>query len=144
MKALVKIFLIGGLGLAMTACSSTDPYYGNRYPNGTYGNGNVYRAPNGQVYRSGDVYRDRNGNVYQNGRLIRRTNVYNRPGVIQRGNVYQTRRNLPPGQAKKIYGGHATDYARGQQKKRYEQYRKDNRSYGKYKKGNKGKKYDRD
>ena len=29
------------------------------------------------------------------------------------------RRNLPPGQAKKIYGGAAKDYAPGQMKKRY-------------------------
>jgi hypothetical protein len=35
--------------------------------------------------------------------------------------VYTTRRkNLPPGQAKKIYGGSATDYAPGQVKKHYD------------------------
>lgn len=34
--------------------------------------------------------------------------------------AYTTRRrNLPPGQAKKIYGGSAKDYAPGQMKKRY-------------------------
>ena len=34
--------------------------------------------------------------------------------------VYTTRRkNLPPGQAKKIYGGSATDYAPGQEKKHH-------------------------
>jgi hypothetical protein len=34
--------------------------------------------------------------------------------------VFTTRRkNLPPGQAKKIYGGSATDYAPGQVKKHY-------------------------
>lgn len=34
--------------------------------------------------------------------------------------VYTTRRkNLPPGQAKKIYGGSATDYAPGQVKKHH-------------------------
>lgn len=34
------------------------------------------------------------------------------------GYGYQTKR-LPPGQAKKIYGGSAKDYAPGQVKKRY-------------------------
>lgn len=35
--------------------------------------------------------------------------------------VYTTgRKNLPPGQAKKIYGGSATDYAPGQVKKHHE------------------------
>lgn len=33
------------------------------------------------------------------------------------------RRNLPPGQAKKIYGGSATDYAPGQVKKRHHKHK---------------------
>ncbi|WP_300671355.1 hypothetical protein [Soonwooa sp.] len=71
-------------------------------------NDRVYRAPDGGSYRTGEIYRDRNGSVYQNGRII----------VIDRNsNDY---RNLPPGQAKKIYGDKsAKRYAPGQQKKGY-------------------------
>lgn len=117
-KALVKIFLVGGLAFTLASCGSSNPYYGNRYPDTSYPNGGVYRAPDGSVYRQGDVYRDTNGNVYQNGRILRR-GVYGQPGVLSRnGNVYGNQRQLPPGQAKKIYGGKATDYAKGQQKKR--------------------------
>ena len=129
MKALVKIFLAGGLAFTLASCGSADPYYGsqypNRYPSGSYPNGGVYRAPDGSVYRQGDVYRDRSGNVYQNGRVIRRGDVYGQPGVLRRGdNVYGygNRQNLPPGQAKKVYGGNAKDYAPGQVKKRQGNY----------------------
>ena len=50
------------------------------------------------------------------------------PGVINghdndyhetRRVYHRKRRNLPPGQAKKIYGGNATDYAPGQVKKHH-------------------------
>ncbi len=142
-----KVFnLIAGAGLALSLAScSANPGVSDRnnYPS----NGTVYRAGDGNVYNRGEVYRDRNGNVYQNGRVIRRGDVYGRPGVITRGNqstVYypnRNARNLPPGQAKKIYGGSAKDYAKGQQKKKYKQYKYNDNGYKyndkKYKKGNK-------
>ncbi len=123
MKNLLKIAATFALGAVLVSCGATDPYYGNRYPdNNRYpSNNGVYRAPDGTVYRTGEVYRDRSGNVYQNGRVIRRGDVQGRPGILSRnGNypVYGNNRNLPPGQAKKVYGGKATDYAKGQQKKR--------------------------
>ena len=120
MNTIFKTILGLGLVFAVTSCGTmNDPYYGNR-------DGRVYRAPDGTVYRQGDVHRDRNGNVYRNGQIYRRGDVYT-----------QNRRNLPPGQAKKVYGGHATDYAKGQQKKRYgnDKYYKHNNK--KYKKGKK-------
>lgn len=67
----------------------------------TYSNNDVYRAPDGTVYKSGKIYKDRNGSAYRNGKVI----------------VHQKPKSLPPGQAKKIYGGEAKDYAPGQRKK---------------------------
>lgn len=114
MKSIFSLFLAAGLAVSAVSCgAANDPYYGN---NGGYGypSGTVYRAGDGTVYRQGEVYRDRQGNVYQNGRIVRREgNVYSQ---------YPNRRNLPPGQAKKVYGGDARDYAPGQVKKRYRNY----------------------
>ncbi|WP_447951243.1 hypothetical protein [Chryseobacterium koreense] len=128
MKQILKIWAVAGLAFTLASCAATnDPYatnYPNNYPSTYPGNGPVFRAPDGAVYRQGDVYRDRNGNVYQNGRVIQTGDVYGQPGILGRnGNstVYYPNNNdrgLPPGQAKKIYGGEAKDYAPGQLKKR--------------------------
>lgn len=127
MKSIVKIAMIFGVGFILVACDTQGVVYDNRYPNET-----VYRAPDGGIYRAGDVYRDRNGYSYRNG------------VVINGGNVYK-RKKLPPGQAKKIYGGSAKDYAPGQVKKRNRSYYYDDDYYydNGYKKGKKHKK-DRD
>lgn len=122
MKNLFKIIAAAGLAFTLASCGAANDVYGNNYPN-NYPNGGVYRTPDGTVYRQGDVYRDRNGNVYQNGRVVRTGDVYGRPGVLTRNGDntrYYPRNNqkLPPGQAKKIYGGNAKDYAPGQVKKR--------------------------
>ena len=122
MKNLFKIIAAAGLAFTLASCGTANDVYGNNYPN-DYPNGGVYRTPDGTVYRQGDVYRDRNGNVYQNGRVVRTGDVYGRPGVLTRNGDntrYYPRNNqkLPPGQAKKIYGGNAKDYAPGQVKKR--------------------------
>ncbi|MCC2589854.1 hypothetical protein [Chryseobacterium sp. MFBS3-17] len=100
MKNILKIFLTAGLAFTMASCTSTGGTYGNNYP------GTVYRSPDGKIYRHGEVYRDRYGNVYQNGRLIKRAPVYSK-----------NYKKMPPGQAKKVYGGSARDYAPGQNKK---------------------------
>ncbi len=132
MKNLFKIMLGAGLAITLTSCASSNPYgnnYPNQYPN-QYPQGGVYRAGDGTVYRQGEVYRDRNGTVYQNGRVLRRGDVAGRPGILSRNGNYpvygNNGRNLPPGQAKKVYGGRATDYAKGQQKKRDNNYRNQN------------------
>lgn len=125
MKNLIHILLISGLSLTMVSCGAVNDGYGNNtgtnYPNN---NGTVYRAGDGAVYGRNEVYRDRNGNVYQNGSVIRQGDVYGQPGILGR-NANQTvyypnnnQRRLPPGQAKKIYGGNAKDYAPGQIRKR--------------------------
>lgn len=68
-------------------------------------NDKVYRAPDGGVYRKGEVYHDRNGNIYKDGRVVV-------------GYASPEYKNLPPGQAKKIYGDQsAKDYAPGHRKK---------------------------
>lgn len=121
MKKYFKIALGASFAFMLASCAATNPYGGNNYPNtgNNYPNSGVYRTGDGSVYRQGDIYRDGNGNVYQNGRVIRTGDIYGSPGVLQRnGNPMAQQRNLPPGQAKKMYGGRATDYARGQQKKR--------------------------
>lgn len=135
MTNLFKILLGSGLALTLVSCGAVNDNYGNNYPNngnsyprnGT-NNGTVYRAPDGKVYGRNEVYRDRQGTVYQNGRIIRTGDPTGNPGIL-RGNqtVYYPQRNdrkLPPGQAKKIYGGNAKDYAKGQQKKRSNQWKK--------------------
>ena len=167
MNNLSKILLGAGLAVTLASCGAVQDQYGNNgnnypnngnnYPNNGTNNGTVYRANDGQVYRRGEVYRDRNGNVYQNGRVVRTGDVYGRPGILSKnGNqtVYypnQNKRNLPPGQAKKIYGGHAKDYAKGQQNKRNNQWKKYDdddrnddrrkRQYKEYKKQNNSKYY---
>lgn len=133
MKNILKIMFVTGLAVTLTSCGAmSDPYgtQNNRnYPN----DGSVYRTGDGTVYRQGDVYRDNNGNVYENGRIIRRGDVYGQPGILGRNGNQQVyypnnnQRRLPPGQAKKIYGGNAKDYAKGQVKKRNNSYGNDRR-----------------
>lgn len=113
MKKYIIILSIAAGGFALQSCSSN---------NGVYGQDGVYRTPDGSVYRNGDVYKDRNGNVYQYGKILTR-NV---------GDYQQ--KQLPPGQAKKIYGGEAKDYAPGQQNKnskKYKKYKKNKKDYKK-------------
>ena len=129
MKNVIKIFALSSLTLMLASCGAVNDTYGNNNPNsypGSYpSNNGVYRTPDGTVYRQNDIYRDRNGNVYQNGRIVRTGEVTGQPGILGRnGNTNQVyypnnnERRLPPGQAKKIYGGSAKDYAPGQLKKR--------------------------
>ena len=140
MKNIINILLISGLSLTLASCGAMSDGFGNTNPGNNYpnnypnNNGDVYRAGDGAVYGRNEVYRDRNGNVYQSGRVIRQGDVNGQPGILGRnGNqtVYypnNNQRRLPPGQAKKIYGGSAKDYAPGQLKKRNGQYN-ENRRY---------------
>lgn len=133
MKNAVKIFALSSLTFILASCGTANDIYGNN-PNSNRNTeknkGTVYRANDGQVYKSGDVYRDRNGNVYQNGRVLRTGDTYGRPGILSKNSKQtvsypnQNKKNLPPGQAKKIYGGNAKDYAKGQQKNRNNQWEK--------------------
>lgn len=139
MQNIIKFLFVSGLAVTLASCGAVGDNYGNQNPNNfpkdrNYPNNNsVYKAGDGTVYRRGDIYRDRNGNVFQNGRVIRKGDVYGQPGILGRnGNqdVYypnNNQRRLPPGQAKKIYGGNAKDYAPGQVKKRNNRYGNDRR-----------------
>ena len=113
--------------VVLYSCSSTS----------TANNGKVYRAPDGTIYRQGSIYKDRNGNVYKNGQIVYNDGTYSRSA-----------KRLPPGQAKKRYGGDAKDYAPGQMKKRnknfYDQQDKNHHKHDDHKKGRKGKKSSRD
>lgn len=81
------------------------------------------RLPNGTV-----IYKDGNNNGNNNGRIIRLPDgrVVYPDGSRRYPNDRRNRRNnrdydnrgwFPPGQAKKIYGGNAKEYAHGQQRK---------------------------
>ena len=146
MTNLFKILLSTGLALTLASCGAMNDTYGNNYPNNGNNyprngsnNGNVYRAPDGNVYGRNEVYSDRQGNIYQNGRVVRTGDVRGNPGILngnRNQNVYYPNRNgtnFPPGQAKKIYGGQSKDYAGGQQNKRNNQWKKnDNKRYDDY------------
>ncbi len=170
MRRILNLIVGVGLIAALASCGAADMNNGNNYPANRYpggaSNGTVYRAGDGNVYNRGEVYRDRNGNIYQNGKVVERSDVYGRPGIIKRAGqstVYypnRNRRNLPPGQAKKIYRGKAKDYAKGKHLKKYKRWddddddqdddddRYENRKQYKkskyYKKGKKYKKHDDD
>ncbi len=143
MKNLLKVIAIAALSFMFVACTTT---YGNnqsQYPRNTSNGGVIYRAPDGGIFRGGEIYRDNDGNVYQNGRVIRTGDVIGVRGVIDiRGVIVfpgSNPRNLPPGQAKKIYGGSATDYAHGQVKKGKGNHHNNGNSNG-HNKSKKGKK----
>lgn len=120
MKNLLKIAALSSITFLLASCGSANDVYGNNNPN-NYPNNGVYRTSDGSVYRRGEVYRDRNGNVYQNGRIIRNGDYGGQTVVLGRN----APKKLPPGQAKKIYGGNAKDYAPGQMKKRNGYWEKD-------------------
>lgn len=119
MKSLIKILAVAALAFTLASCGTQqNSTNGNQYPNSRYpSNGGIFKTPDGTVYREGDVYRDGSGNVYQNGRVIRNEGTLNLPGILGTNGVYTNGKKLPPGQAKKIYGGEAKDYAPGQQNK---------------------------
>lgn len=92
------------------------------------------KLPDGSVIYSDGTRKLPNGTVvYKNA-----THVNNRGGgnmIVPNGNVrypngddnrknhsFGNARHLPPGQAKKMYGGNASDYAPGQQQNRKEHY----------------------
>ncbi len=69
----------------------------------------------GVVFTLSSCYTSSQGTVYRDGVVIRTNN----------------RGHLPPGQAKKVYGGEARDYAPGQQKKKHYKYHKNEHKKGK-------------
>lgn len=115
MKGLLKLTALAGGLFLLTACESSNGVYSGN-------DGRIYRAPDGGTYRRGDVYQDRNGNTYRNGDIYRY-------GNNNSNNSYKKR--LPPGQAKKIYGGEARDYAPGHNKYNDNKGRKSGKHKGK-------------
>ena len=109
-------FLLGGI-LIFSVSPSTKSYSQTRYPDGTiiYKDGSR-QLPNGTVVYPDGSRRNNNGiNRTIDGILHpnRNNSVYN--------NRYPRRNNgqwMPPGQAKKVYGGDARDYAPGHNKGR--------------------------
>jgi hypothetical protein len=117
MKTHKRILAIVGLVAASAFMTTSADAQTRKLPDGTiiYGDG-TRRLPNGTV-----IYPDgnRKGNdgvvtlpdgtvVTQDGRRVDQQTRHRRNG-----------KRLPPGQAKKIYGGSAKDYAPGQQKKHH-------------------------
>lgn len=119
-KGMFAVLTAGALLLAIEGNSQV-----RKLPDGSivYSDG-TRRLPNGTI-----IYKDNNGNIGKNtgnvitlpdGTVIYPDGSRRYPNDDRR---YEDRRNvrngkwLPPGQAKKIYGGSAKDYAPGQQKK---------------------------
>lgn len=71
------------------------------------------KLPNGTVVNKDGTVRKRTTVRYPDGTKARRGERRHYQRRSRKGNG----RWLPPGQAKKVYGGSATDYAPGQQKK---------------------------
>ena len=109
---LTKIFSIRNMiivSIVAFFASCTTPYGGYYGHNNNYG----YNNRNNGYYHNGKFYRYQNDRYYAN------------RGYYYDGRFYRERR-LPPGQAKKIYGGQsAKHYAPGQAKKRNNYYYND-------------------
>jgi hypothetical protein len=90
-----------------------------RYPNNTNGSSYPYNYPNYQVRRYPRVATSQSDGsiIYPDGRIVYRDGTVRYPD----GRVYSPSNNsrwIPPGQAKKMYGGRAREYAPGHNKNR--------------------------
>jgi hypothetical protein len=112
MKNVSKFFLVSCIAVCMSISASSIAQV-KKYPDGTviYPDG-TRKLPNGTV-----IYKDKT--LAKNSRISLPDGSVIYPDGSRRYSHTrrQSRRWLPPGQAKKIYGGSATDYAPGQQKK---------------------------
>jgi hypothetical protein len=108
------IHLIVALFSFSLLASVTPGYAQRRLPDGTiiYGDGSR-KLPNGTVVYPNGSNRNTRG-VNRTIEDILYPNKNYPANTDRRG--YDNRRNLPPGQAKKIYGGSARDYAPGHNK----------------------------
>lgn len=111
--AITAFMVIGALSLSVTGFSQA-----KKLPDGTVVNSDgTKKLPNGTVIdKDGASAGKRKTITLPDGRVVSRDRAERYPNERRLG-----RRNngkwLPPGQAKKIYGGRAKDYAPGQQKK---------------------------
>jgi hypothetical protein len=90
-----------------------------RYPNNTNGSTYPYNYPNYQVrrYPRAATTQSDGSIIYPDGRIVYPDGTVRYPD----GRVYSPTNNsrwIPPGQAKKMYGGRARDYAPGHNKHR--------------------------
>ena len=136
----IKLLLAVGI-VAVSGIFSDASAQDRKLPDGTiiYSDG-TRRLPNGTIiYKDGTKVENSNTNVIlPDGTVVypERTRKHSKRGRTE------NRQNLPPGQAKKVYGGSAKDYAPGQQKKLNNNngvYQDRNYTKGKKGKGNKGK-----
>ena len=127
-----RIFASFGLMTAFLLLSFTGNSQDRKLPDGTivYSDG-TKRLPNGTIiYKDGntgnngnnDNFPSNNGGVrLPDGSIVYPDGSRRYPDRADRSDRFKNKRNngqwLPPGQAKKIYGGSAKDYAPGQQKK---------------------------
>lgn len=73
----------------------------------------LFTATDTQAQNRGNSHKAKNNKVYA--QKNRDHDVYDRNDRYHRRNIrYGANTDLPPGQAKKVYGGKATDYAPGQ------------------------------
>lgn len=112
-KMLLAAAMLAGATLITIEGKSQD----RKLPDGTiiYSDG-TRRLPNGTIiYKDGTKADRNNTNVILPDGTVAYPDGTRRHKGHRRVNA--NARSLPPGQAKKIYGGSATDYAPGQQKK---------------------------
>lgn len=109
-KLMASILFVATLSVATEQSLAQN----KKLPDGTivYPDGSR-KLPNGTVINKSGTVLKKNNN-YPKDPVIRR-NGDNRN--VRKHRRYTNRTHLPPGQAKKVYGGSATDYAPGQQKK---------------------------
>ena len=121
MKKTIYKILLPALFLTALSLASVDGISQNRkLPDGTivYPDGSR-KLPNGTVINKGGTVTRRNNNdndVRLPGRQVIWRDRRN-PNERRRDTRRANGRWMPPGQAKKVYGGSARDYAPGQQKK---------------------------
>lgn len=113
--------IIKGLPALMIAASLMASVTGNaqtkKLPDGTvvYENG-TKRLPNGTIIKKDGSILKTGGQRWPDG-TVRVPGEDREVYKNKRGRYYKSGKRMPPGQAKKVYGGEAKDYAPGQQKK---------------------------
>jgi hypothetical protein len=114
-----KMLVAAGIMAASFLISVNGMAQDRKLPDGTivYGDG-TRKLPNGTIiYKGGTTVDNRSTNVaLPDGSVIYPDGSRNYPNNRRRTHAHDGKW-LPPGQAKKIYGGSARDYAPGQQKK---------------------------
>ena len=137
-KLVPAIMLAGSMLLSLTGFSQT-----KKLPDGTvvYENGNK-KLPNGTIIKKDGSILKTGGERWPDGK-VRIPGDDRNDAQTRKYGKRKNAKHLPPGQAKKMYGGRAKDYAPGQQKKwkknkNWEEHDNDDKHNGNHKGKHKG------